>query len=239
MLNKIKRFLITRSIHSLASSHSYDEILGACNLFEMCFGRKPKSFIEVGANFFQDSQIFHRLTKCDPTNIHVIEPNSYVFNNAVTKIPNFNVYNIGISNIEGKIKLKTSGKRSANKGVSSIFERNYDPDWITGEEEIQLRRLDSVFNEEQLSNIDVIKIDVEGMTYEVLDSLGKHLHKTLMFITESELEEVYWKGQKYFYKDMVELMSKNGFVQASQKLLDNNNQFDSIWVNTNHMSKRS
>ena len=73
---------------------------------------------------------------------------------------------------------------------------------------------------------DLVKIDVEGLTYEVLESFGDNLRKIKMIHTEAEYSEV-WEGQK-LYSDLCDLLTKQGFKEAYRvEMLDF--QCDTVW----------
>ena len=77
--------------------------------------------------------------------------------------------------------------------------------------------------------MDVCKIDVEGLTIEVLISFGEDLNKIKSFHLECEHKEV-WKDQK-LYDDVAKFLINNDYTQIYFHYCSGGTlQSDSIWV---------
>jgi FkbM family methyltransferase len=120
-----------------------------------------KLIIDVGA---QNS--FFTNVDCE---IHFFEPDTYAFNE-LTKNDNekyfFNKKGLGSRNQE-KILYNDLGS-AYHRYVNGI---NYD-----NNEKIEIIRLDSYITERNIKNISLLKIDTEGMEYEILLGMGEYLN---------------------------------------------------------------
>ena len=77
--------------------------------------------------------------------------------------------------------------------------------------------------------IELCKLDVEGLSYEVLNSFGDRINDILSFHIECEHREV-WKDQK-LYLDVKEFMENKNYEQIYFKYVaEGTLQSDSIWV---------
>ena len=206
----IKRKKILRKIHNRCSSNSYSELLLAGSIYKQYYQEQPRSFLEIGANYFQDAIIMHHLFNIHANDIYVFEPNPEIFAEAVSQNPDFNAYNTALSNKEGTFRMQLAGNGSNNLGVSSMYERTSNCEWITNEQDVRICRLDRVFPANTCIP-DIIKIDVEGHSYEVLCGFGELLESAKMIMLEAEQYEHYWKGQRYFFSDIYDFMKKNNF----------------------------
>lgn len=132
-----------------------------------------KIIIDVGA---QDS--FFIGVDCE---IHFFEPDTIAFNKLVYKITNNNIQNIKNHKnyFYNKVGLgKNTTKKKLYYESGSTNWRNVpitlaNPDNF---EEINIIRLDSYIEEKKIKEISLLKIDVEGMEYDVLLGIGNYIN---------------------------------------------------------------
>lgn len=114
-------------------------------------------------------------------------------------------------------------------GIHGIFDRGR----IYGTEtrQVDCFRLDSMFR----APIDMMKIDVEGATYEVLVGMGDLLPQTKIMHIETESIQ-YFKGQK-LHGEVAALLSEAGFVMVRQSrvCIGSGYQYDSVWLNEKYL----
>lgn len=96
----------------------------------------------------------------------VFQNHIYLKNNTITL--NKSIYNIGLSDSETSLSIGTPNNKSNDTGLYSKF---HNSNLVT----IPCKKFDDVFFDEK--NIDLIKIDVEGMELDVLYSAKKSLIK--------------------------------------------------------------
>jgi FkbM family methyltransferase len=119
-----------------------------------------KLIIDVGA---QNS--FFTNVNCE---IHFFEPDTVAFNELIKNTNEkyfFNKKGLGIENQE-KILYNDLGS-VYHRHVNGI---NYDVN-----EKIEIIRLDLYITEKNIKNISLLKIDTEGMEYEILSGMGEYL----------------------------------------------------------------
>lgn len=228
---RIQRKRILSGIPSYQQTVSYNEMFLCANLFETKFRRPIKSFLEVGANFFQDAFVVQQLNGIEDESIVVIEPNLEIFNIAKRWRPNYQAFNVGASNVETQLEMQVAGTKSRNSGVSSLFTRNLDEEWITGTQTVTVLPVKKILDDLDRDVTDFAKIDVEGHTFEVLQGFGDWLPKFGMIQAESELSHKYWQEQRYFFSDIHELMTDMGFDLFHHHVNRDCIQCDTIWVN--------
>jgi FkbM family methyltransferase len=132
-----------------------------------------------GINLWRDGQIV--LFECNPPQqekIRRIYPDATLVTEA-------------ISNKKGTVDfMQIHGDN--NMVGSSTMNTKRDDGWIkkTTTIKVPARRLDDIIEElgHQDKEIDIMKIDIEGFTYEALESLGKYLRNVRVFHLETEIE---------------------------------------------------
>jgi FkbM family methyltransferase len=114
-------------------------------------------------------------------------------------------------------------------GIHGIFDRGQA--YGTKTREVECFRLDSMF----VGPIDMMKIDVEGATYEVLEGMGELLGQVKIMHIETE-SIAYFKGQR-LHGDVAKLLADSGFsmVRQSQVKIGAGKQYDSVWVNNEYL----
>lgn len=88
-----------------------------------------------------------------------------------------------------------------------------------------------------LEFIDVIKIDVEGATYEVLKGMGDLLSTIKIMHIETETIQ-YFQGQK-LHQEVIELLEENNFsmIDSTSCSIGSGAQCDSVWINNRQKNK--
>lgn len=114
-------------------------------------------------------------------------------------------------------------------GIHGIFDRGQEYGKKT--REVDCFRLDSMF----VVAPDMMKIDVEGATHEVLEGLGDLLQDVKIMHIETE-DYPFFKGQK-LHDEVAKLLDENGFamIRQSRVRITQGHQFDSVWVNEKYL----
>lgn len=94
--------------------------------------------------------------------------------------------------------------------------------------QVEAIRVDEYCAATGLDHIDIVKIDVEGCTYEVLESFGKILPTVRFLHIETEREE-YFEGQK-LEDEVFTFLRENNFDMIMNNVIMGLKQSDSIWM---------
>jgi FkbM family methyltransferase len=133
-------------------------------------------------------------------NIKLIEKAISLENNTVTFYP----FDINKYNAPGSSSLLKIDFSMRNKD---------DPDYNreNPQKEINVEgiRLDTFLEEENISNIDLLCIDLQGYEYNAIKSLGEKIKNVKYIITECSIKNTYTGG--YNFKDLNELFEEKGF----------------------------
>jgi len=210
------------------------------------FNSEPTSILEIGSRDGDSAEELRELANIDSKSVYIVEPHPLCFKNIMYKYPEVHTYPFAISDeiraIDfnaiphkfGKDTVGTSSLLKKNKEIytqlsgltETVFDQQVNPEnWIkilTVTGEILLELINK-------SEIDMVKIDVEGLTYEVLDSFGPSIKKLKMLHVEVEKVEI-WKNQN-LYEDVKKLLTGYNFEELYYlPMFWGGNQGDSVWI---------
>lgn len=132
-------------------------------------------------------------------------------------------FNVAISDTDGEA---TFYEKETN-GIHSIHDRGGVGKSYT----VATRRLDSIIEEYNLPQPEVMKIDVEGASIEVLRGMGKYLDGVRAIHLETE-DYPYFQGE-VLHDEVCKYLEEKGFILVQinkNKVDDNGHQYDTIWV---------
>ncbi len=156
---------------------------------------KPTNIFEVGAILAQDAEGFRAYFHIDPKSVYCFEPHPDLYDE-IYKFYDFKTYKLGISNKVGTSEFQTVPLTSDNNGISSLrssINHNFECNTTT----IETTTLDEFIAINKIDFIDFLKIDVQGLTFEVLQGL-KNSHKKVKSIQIEAEHKLMWKGQHKF-----------------------------------------
>jgi FkbM family methyltransferase len=165
-------------------------------------GEEIKQILDVGGNIGQFSITTSSLLNNLPQ-IHTFEPNKEIFEKLkinTKKYPNIKIYNCGIGK-EGMVDLFYTNK---NSGKGSIIKDNAV---IEGSNSSLIKTKINLINDikkiTKVSYFDLIKIDVEGYEYSVLESL-ENIKCKYLFIEIATGKRV----KNYLHSDLLSLIQR-------------------------------
>ncbi len=182
-----------------------------------------KTIFEIGGLDGKDSLLFKK--EFQNAEVYMFEALHENYMNCINKLKNIHVFNYVIFNRNGRIKFY---KKNIN-GLHSVFDRGKK----YGTKAIRLKcyRMDTVCKKLNIKCIDMLKIDVEGATLEVLKGLGKLLNTVKIMHIETE-DYPFFKGQKldnevskFLLTKRFKLIARTGF-NPTQK----GKQYDTVWI---------
>ena len=198
---------------------------------------QPRNIFEIGANYGQDAEFLRKSFAIDQKNVYVFEPHPQIFSE-IKKLYPFNCFDLAASNVKGKTlfhAIDIANNEYKNSGISSLRDGLTTNKQNFIDVEVALIRMDDFLQQEEIKSIDFLKLDVEGMNYEVLEGFGDRLSCVKAIQTEGEYLQ-YWEGQK-LYGDMEQLLLQNGFRLVSFVLSCDGVQSDSFWVQEQYLKQ--
>lgn len=201
--------------------------IGVNNLLQY----QPQNFIEIGSRDGHDTHTISNILSIEPANCYIFEAHPDCFANIQKQYPQYNSVNCAISNKTEPIIFNAGIIGiEGNIGCSSILD-DTNGTFQSKKVTVDGWRFDDIYKHVGLGVVDLVKIDVEGHTYEVLEGFGKILQCTKAIQLELEHKES-WKDQK-LYHDISNFLIKNSFEQVFY-VKHSHDQSDSFWVNKNY-----
>lgn len=172
-----------------------------------------------GMDFWHDSDLV--VFECNPPQIALIKQS--------TNIENFTLITEAVSDKQGTVEfLQIHGDK--NFVGSSTMNTARNDSWIkeTSTIKVKTRRLDDVIEElgHQNTEIDIMKIDIEGYTFQALQSLGKYLRNVRVFHLETEIQG-YARAETNL--DIAIFMQEHGYTCSSIEGEWLPNIVDQVW----------
>lgn len=164
------------------------------------------TIIDVGANVGDTTLHIAKLIGCEGS-VHSFEPDPINFKRLSNNVEsndfsNIVINNKGLGNVPGKFTIHQVAE--GNKGMNRILTKTES---TFSSSEIHVTTIDSYLNRKGITEIDLIKIDVEGYELNVLQGAREILYKShpLLFI---ELDDNNLKEHNQSSKDLVEFLEE-------------------------------
>jgi len=161
---KHKAVFFSGSIEQNALGHIFAEIYKDRVYAPFIEGRKDLTILDVGAHVGIFSIYAHPFAKkiysIEPSTEHFMALQQNIIVNELTKVE---AIQTAIGNENKKIEFFNNPN---NKTMNSIRPASWQEGW--GKEEVNMITLKKLFEDNKIKHVDVMKIDVEGMEYEIL-----------------------------------------------------------------------
>ncbi len=130
-------------------------------------GRKDLTIIDAGFNVgifsYYASQFAKKIYAIEPSKEHV-EVGKYMLDfNKITNVETFQ-FALSIKDDEGVLT------HYSNKTMYSLYPNVTGTITNTGGEKVKLKKIDTFFKEQNIEHVDFLKLDVEGVEFEILGS---------------------------------------------------------------------
>jgi FkbM family methyltransferase len=187
----------------------------------------PITFMEIGSRDGHDTKEVADYWNLVPDNCYIIEAYPALCDRIKEQYPEFNTFGFAASNEIGTTEFNAVPliHNQNTIGTSSVLNRADLPyEKIT----VQTNTISNFLDYLGLTGIDLIKIDVEGFTQEVLDGFGDKLQNIKAIQIETEKTQS-WENQKV-HDEIVQFMESKGFTLAS-KYDAWTSQYDCLFIN--------
>ncbi len=189
----------------------------------------PANVVEIGSQNGWDAERLANKFNIENSEVYIIEAHPGFYQFIKTHYPDYNVFNLAASN-ENDTVIFNAGK-NFDDGRSSFLDRDiYDSDIFT-KVKVNSIRMDKLIKDNNIKHIDILKIDVEGATYEVLEGFGNELNMVKSIQLEAELQPLW--PDAVLWNDIKIFLEKNNFTCFwTQDIIGL--QIDSVWINNKY-----
>lgn len=195
---------------------------------------KPFTVFDIGSYNAKDLMLIYNAFR-DNLSIYDLfafeaHPNMIVY--CKRRIPERNVFNCVISNKNESVKFHAVDLEvNQNHGTSTLYETKRPHKII----DIDSCRIETLIQMDIIPIPNVVKIDVEGHSYEALEGFGSYIKYVDIFHVELETREIF-KGQK-LQSDVKDFMSTKDFFACSIDSIGDSGQNDVIFLNKKNVKK--
>jgi FkbM family methyltransferase len=206
----------------------------AVETYKQYFGGTAETIIDVGTRDGDDAEFLRQ--QLNGKNIYAIDANPIAVEATQNKYPDFKVFQTAISNYNGTTAfVQIVSDKIDEAGSSSIENYSFFEGAVYNTIEVDVIRMDK-FIEDSLDQdvIDVVKVDIEGYTYEFLEGLGSYLNNIKMLHLETETFERQ-EGHKN-NNEVLNFMTNAGFLLAGVTYEWGPRIQDQVWINPNYIT---
>ena len=192
-----------------------------------------KNIFEIGANYGQDAKYLQLFFGVLDKNVYTFEANPSI-SNAIDEMYSFSNFNYAVSDTAGKVIVHLVPDDNPNSGISTIASYAYAKEWPQVEVPCICMK-DFLEEHKDIEEINFLKVDVEGLNFEVLHGFGSKL--SIVHAIQIEGDNVpFFEGHKLF-EDIARLLFDNGFELIDYRLHEKNTQSDSFWIHKDFLKK--
>jgi FkbM family methyltransferase len=215
------------------SSSDVDPLEPVVTNYRKFFSNTASVIVEVGTRDGDDANYLYKAL--NGNKVIAIDANPIAVDLTRSRYPWMDVQYAAASDKEGSVTFNQVN--SPNKeimGTSSIFSKNQsvspspqEYEGLINQIEVPTTRMDTILKDQV--DIDVVKIDTEGYTWQVLQGFGDRLKDVKLFHLETEQSSVH--KDHVTTEKVLEFMQENGFA-----LVDVSHEWgwliqDQVWVN--------
>lgn len=169
------------------------------------------NFIDVGANIGFYSLTLGSIFDKENFAIHAFEPNPYTFKLLEENVNQNNIKNItlnqfGLSSEESNFDLTYN---EGNLGTANIYSKESNKN--TKSANIKCVKFDDYCKENNISSVDIIKVDIEGAELDFLKGAVNIISKSKKCVLIAEIVEENCQRAGYSAKDLYEFIIQLGF----------------------------
>ncbi|GAB2571278.1 FkbM family methyltransferase [Spirosoma areae] len=201
----------------------------------------PVSIFDVGANVGSYARMLLNGLG-DRAIIHCFEPSQATYQTLKANVPEPNVrkHNIGLSDQAGELALYTDAEQS---GMTSVYERDLQHINVAfaQQEVATFSTVDEFSANQNIRQIDLLKIDVEGHELAVLKGASRMIEEQRIRFIQFEFGGTSLDSRTYF-RDFWNLLSPNytlyRIVGNGLRRIDAYSEFLEIFVTVNFLAER-
>ena len=158
----------------------------AVEAYKKYFGDTANIIFDIGTRDGDDAEYFRE--KLNGIQIYALDANPLAVQETKRRYPNFNVIETAISNYDGRTKFTQIISNDKDLEGCSSFVNIHQTQGRGSQFEIDVpvMRLDSFLKTHKINSVDIIKIDTEGFSYEVLEGMGDTIHNVKLLHVETE-----------------------------------------------------
>ena len=193
----------------------------------------PTTFAEIGSRDGHDTAFVANYWNILPDNCYIFEAHPVCHTLISRTYPQFNLFHTAITDIQGVVEFNAGiVGYETNVGISSLLDMEQGS-FISEKVEVDGWRMDGILEYLGIPSYDLVKIDVEGASLQVLEGFGEYLQDVKFIQIELETKRV-WKEQA-LHSEIVDYLHTKGFSVVDDVILSHD-QNDTLFKNNKHVT---
>lgn len=225
---------IKSKVEVTTQSLSFGErIINDAYLFKHNTGINARIIFEIGANYGQDANMLKLFFGVPGSNVYVFEPHPQLYKYIQGRY-DFNSYDYAVGDTDGETDFYLSDFSRYNPGSSTCVPYEFTKD-LKKIKVNQIKMKSFLDKHKEIDEIDFLKVDAEGLDYEVLVGFEEYIHKVKCIQTEAEQYSMTYGH--HIFSDIVQFLISNNFELVSYQ----NHcgmQSDSLWIRNDLMIRK-
>lgn len=207
-------------------------------IYKKYFGTKADIVMDIGTRDGEDAYFFQQ--KLNAENIYAVDARDEAIDSTKRTYPHFNVIKACISDNDTTITTfyKVISEDKDYSGSSSIYnEKLFRPEYPHEIVKIRTMTMEKLLKIEKIDKriIDIVKVDIEGFTYQLLVGMKDYIHNVKMFHLETEKWSTHTEHKNS--EEVAKFMLDKGFILESKQYEWGPDIEDQIWINPKLISQ--
>ena len=199
--------------------------------YKQYFDNEASVIFDVGSRDGDDAA--YLMDRLGAEHVYAIDANPIAIEQIKDKHPDFNTFFTAVSEYDGTtefVQIVSDDKDHA--GSSSIENYSFFEEATYNTITVPITRMDTFIEKHGLQEtiLDVVKVDIEGYSYEFIMGMGEYVNNVKLFHLETEMFDRH-PGHKN-NNLVIDLMTERGFLLCHTSYQWENIQ-DQIWINSN------
>lgn len=199
--------------------------------YKIYFGDTAENIFDIGTRDGDDANFLRQNLKS--TNVYAIEARPEAAKLTKEKYPEFTVFETAISDFSGETEFYEIVSDDADYvGSSSIYNNKFErPEYPHKIVRLPVITMNNLIESNNLQNtiFDIVKVDIEGFTFQLLCGMHKYIKNVKMFHLETEKWSTHTTHRNSI--EVANVMRSHGFILVGKQYQWGEDIEDQIWIN--------
>lgn len=199
--------------------------------YKIYFGDTAENIFDIGTRDGDDANFLKQ--ELNTTNVYAIEARPEAAKLTKEKYPDFMVFETAVSDFSGETKFYEIVSEDADYvGSSSIYNNKFErPEYPYNVIKLPVITMNKLIEKNNLSDVifDIVKVDIEGFTFQLLCGMHNYIKNVKMFHLETEKWPTHTTHRNS--TEVANVMKSHGFILVAKQYQWGEDIEDQIWVN--------
>ena len=199
--------------------------------YKIYFGDTAENIFDIGTRDGDDANFLKQ--ELNTTNVYAIEARPQAAKLTKEKYPDFVVFETAVSDFSGETEFYEIVSEGADYvGSSSIYNNKFErPEYPYNVIKLPVITMNKLIEKNNLSNVifDIVKVDIEGFTFQLLCGMHNYIKNVKMFHLETEKWPTHTTHRNS--TEVANVMKSHGFILVAKQYQWGEDIEDQIWVN--------